>query len=142
MARQHCGRLGKVANCQVVVTGEYVVGEPSFSQPLHWPVTGRLYLPKVWAEAAALREKGHVPQDVVFQTKPGIALGILDLARAWGLPFKHVVADAGYGDNLLFLEGLKERGCLYVWGVEGSFGLRLPQEVMAAAQALCPAAPG
>jgi SRSO17 transposase len=69
------------------------------------------------------------------KTKSEIALGILNLPRAWGLPFKHVVADADYGDNPLFLEGLKERACPYVCGVEGSFGLRLPQEVMTATQA-------
>ncbi|MGQ9555503.1 MAG: transposase [Anaerolineae bacterium] len=80
------------------------------------------------------RARVRVPEDVAFQTKPEIALGIVDLARAWGVPFKYAVADAGYGDNPHCLEGLEGRQCLYVCGVESTFGLRLPQEVRAAVE--------
>jgi SRSO17 transposase len=38
----------------------------------------RLYLPKAWAEEPERRQKGHVPQQVTFQTKPEIALALLD----------------------------------------------------------------
>ena len=50
VARQYSGTLGKVANCQVVVSAEYVADEPASSTPLHWPVSARLYLPEKWAE--------------------------------------------------------------------------------------------
>src|SRR5438270_12372230 len=46
---QYCGALGKVANCQVVVSAEYVVDDPASSTPLHWPVAARLFLPEGWA---------------------------------------------------------------------------------------------
>src|SRR5438093_66395 len=46
--RQYCGALGKRANCQAVVSAEYVADEPASSTPLHWPVTARLYLPEGW----------------------------------------------------------------------------------------------
>jgi hypothetical protein len=42
--RQYCGELGKVANCQVVVSAHYVADEPQSRAPLHWPVSARVYL--------------------------------------------------------------------------------------------------
>ena len=42
VARQYCGALGKRANCQVVVSAQYVADEPESSRPLHWPVCARL----------------------------------------------------------------------------------------------------
>jgi SRSO17 transposase len=42
VARQYSGTLGKVANCQVVVSAHYVADEPTSSAPVHWPLTARL----------------------------------------------------------------------------------------------------
>lgn len=131
--RQYCGALGKIANCQVVVTAEYVADEPTFSSPLHWPISGQLYLPERWADDPERRQQTHVPQEVTFQTKPQLALALLDRARTWKVPFRYVVTDAGYGDNPTFLDGLEERTLQYVCAVERTFGVRLPEEVRAAA---------
>lgn len=133
VARQYSGTLGKVANCQVVVTAHYVADEPTSRAPVHWPVTARLYLPEAWATDAVRRSKVHVPAEVAFQTKPELALALVDQARVWGVPFAWVVADAGYGDNPAFLQGLTDRQVAYVVGVSSSFGVRLPEEVRAAA---------
>jgi SRSO17 transposase len=133
VARQYSGTLGKVANCQVVVSAHYVADEPTSSTPLHWPVIAQLYLPEAWATAPARRSKVHVPAEVAFQTKPELALALVDQARAWGVPFASVVADAGYGDNPTFLLGLDDRQVAYVVGVSSTFGVRLPEEVRAAA---------
>src|SRR5215510_12827048 len=133
VARQYSGTLGKVANCQVVVTAHYVADEPTSRAPVHWPLTARLYLPEAWATASARRAKVHVPPEVAFQTKPELALALIDQARAWGVPFAWVVADAGYGDNPAFLQGLEARQIAYVVGVSSTFGVRLRDEVRAAA---------
>lgn len=131
VARQYSGTMGKVGNCQVVVTAEYVADELHSSTPLHWPVAARLYLPQSWADDAERRRKAHVPDDLTFQTKPEIALDLVKRAQCWGVPFRFVVADAGYGDSTTFVEGLEEQQLLYVCGVESTFGLRKPEEVQA-----------
>src|SRR5438132_6383762 len=136
VARQYSGTLGKVANCQVVVSAHYVADEPTSSAPVHWPLTAQLYLPEAWATDHARRATVHVPTEVSFQTKPELALALVDQARVWGVPFASVVADAGYGDNPTFLQGLDDRQVAYVVGISSTFGVRLPEEVHAAALVL------
>ncbi len=109
VARQYCGALGKRANCQVVVSAEYVAEEPESSRPLHWPVCAQLYLPQSWAKDRQLRERAHIPAEVHFRIKSQIALSLVDLSGEWGVPFEVVVADSGYGKYPTFLEGLEER---------------------------------
>jgi SRSO17 transposase len=72
VARQYCGALGKRANCQVVVSAQYVAEEPESSRPLHWPVCARLYLPEGRAEDPQRRQRAHVPCEVIFRSKPQI----------------------------------------------------------------------
>jgi SRSO17 transposase len=134
--RQYCGALGKRANCQVIVSAEYIADEPGSRTPLHWPVTAQLYLPESWATDLERRTRAHIPEELTFQTKPEIALSLLDRATRWDVPFRFVVADAGYGDNPKFLDGLEERQIPYVCAVERSFGVRLPHEVRTAAAAV------
>jgi SRSO17 transposase len=134
VTRQYSGTLGKVANCQVVVTAHYVADEATNRAPVHWPVTARLYVPETWTTDGVRRTNGHVPTEVAFQTKPELALALVEQARAWGVPFAWVVADAGYGDNPTFLHGLDAREVAYVVGVSSTFGVRLPDEVREAAR--------
>jgi SRSO17 transposase len=132
VARQYSGTLGKVANCQIVVTAHYVADEPTSRAPVHWPVSARLYLPEGWAKDSVRRRKVHVPAEVDFRTKPEVALTLVDQARTWAVPFACVVSDAGYGDNPTFLQGLDERQVPYVVGISSTFGVRRPEEVRAA----------
>jgi SRSO17 transposase len=115
VARQYSGTLGKKGNCQVTVNCHYA------ERTLAWPVATRLYLPRSWAEDPIRRQRAHVPPGVSFQTKPQIALDLLDRARAWGVRFSCVTADADYGDNPNFLEGLEQRRQRYVVAVRADF---------------------
>jgi SRSO17 transposase len=125
---QYSGTLGKQGNCQIVVSAEYVVDDPATTQPLHWPVSARLYLPQSWAQDQARCRQAHVPDAVAFAAKPDLALQLLDQARAWGVPFATVVTDAGYGIPS-FLRALDERHLPYVCAVANDFGVRLPAEM-------------
>ena len=115
VARQYSGTLGKVGNCQVTVNCHYA------ERTLAWPVATRLYLPQDWAGDAARRARAKVPEGIRFQTKPAIALDLLDRAQAWGLRWTCVTADADYGDNPNFLAGLEKRRQRYVVAVRADF---------------------
>jgi SRSO17 transposase len=129
VARQYSGTLGKKGNCQVLVSAEYVADQLERSDPLHWPVSAQLYLPESWTTDPERCRRAHVPEAVAFQTKPELAIGLVDRARAWSVPFDLVVADAGYGDNPSFLAALEARDLPYVCAVVSTFGVRLPAEV-------------
>ena len=133
VSRQYSGTLGKIGNCQVVVTGEYIADEPTRSDPLHWPVSAQLYLPDRWAGDAPRRERCHVPTEITFQTKLELAVALIDRAQGWGVPFSIVALDAGYGDQPPLLAELDQRDLAYVAAVTRTFGVRLPEEVAAAA---------
>jgi SRSO17 transposase len=113
VARQYCGALGKVANCQVGVSVNAASDEASC--PLDW----RLFLPEEWDEDAERRAKAHVPDEIRHEPKWSQALAMLDELGGWGLEAKPVLADGAYGDITEFRSGLEERGLDYVVQVKG-----------------------
>src|SRR5262249_14583597 len=127
--RQYSGTLGKTGNCQVTVNCHYA------ERTLAWPVATHLYLPREWANDAARRTKAQVPPDLVFQTKPQIALRLLDQAKAWGVRWACVTADADYGDNPSCLAGLEKRRQRYVAAVRADFPVALDRRGGAARRA-------
>jgi len=114
VARQYCGQVGKQDNCRVAVS----LSVATWSSSL--PIAYRLYLPKEWAEDSERREKTEVPKEVEFQTKPEIALDQIRAAVAANLDRGVVLADAAYGINTEFRNGLTELGLQYVLGVQSS----------------------
>lgn len=59
-------------------------------------------------------KKTYVPDDVVFQTKPQIALNLIDRAKTNGVEVIAWTADELYGRDGAFLDGLDARGEAYV----------------------------
>jgi SRSO17 transposase len=114
VARQYCGQVGKQDNCRVAVS----LSVATWSSSL--PIAYQLYLPKEWAEDAERREKTEVPKEVAFQTKPEIALGQIRAAIAASLDRGVVLADAAYGINTGFRDGVTELDLQYVVGVQSS----------------------
>ena len=114
VARQYCGQVGKQDNCRVAVS----LSVATWSSSL--PIGYRLYLPKEWAEDSERRGKAEVPEEVEFQTKPEIALEQIRSAVAAKVPGGIVLADAAYGINTEFRDGLTEMELPYVVGVQSS----------------------
>jgi SRSO17 transposase len=103
VARQYCGTLGKVENCQVGVFAGYA------SRQGYALVDKRLFLPeRWWTDAyAARRTQCNVPADLTFQSKPQLAAAMLEaMAHEGLLPFKYIVADCLYGQSPTFLDAV------------------------------------
>jgi SRSO17 transposase len=114
VARQYCGQLGKQDNCQVAVSLSVANDHASL------PVAYQLYLPAPWIEDPARRAKVGVPEDVIFKTKPQIALEQIQWAVATGLPRGVVQADAAYGVEAKFRTGVTDLELRYMVGVKST----------------------
>jgi SRSO17 transposase len=110
VARQWCGRLGKVDNCQVGVFLAYVTAAGSA------PLDRQLYLPQEWAEDGQRRQATYVPADVVFQERWRLGLRLLDRSSP-ALPFGWVAADDELGRVTAFRTALRCREWRYVLDV-------------------------
>jgi SRSO17 transposase len=108
---QYCGQLGKQANCQVAVTLSIANCFASL------PVAYRLYLPQEWADDEARRDKAGVPSDIVFKTKPQIALEQIRWACKADVPRGVALMDAAYGYDSQLRTELTALGVTYVAGI-------------------------
>lgn len=105
VARQWCGRLGKVENCQVAVFACLSRG------PHSTLVDTRLYLPKEWTDSPERCLAAKVPEEhIVQRSKADLALEIVREARERGVRFSWVGADGGYGKDPCFLRALDDSG--------------------------------
>jgi SRSO17 transposase len=112
--RQYCGAVGEVANCQVGVFLAYV------STRGRAFVDRELFLPKEWVQDAARRAEAGVPAGVGTATKPELAQRMVQRARTAGLELAWVVADAVYGDDARFRQGLQDTGQASVLAVSAT----------------------
>ena len=120
VTRQYCGQIGKQENCRVAVSLSVATWHASL------PIAWRLYLPESWANDAERRRKAKVPEEIQFQTKPRIALEQIGEALEKEVPGGVVLADAGYGVDTKFRDGLSELGLEYVVGVQASISVWKP----------------
>lgn len=109
VARQYCGTLGKVANCQVGVFLAYV------AERGHALVDAALYLPRAWTDDRERCRQAGVPDTVGFQTKAELALAALRRVRQGGhLTGQWVTADEHYGEAPSFRDALDTEHWWYV----------------------------
>ena len=135
VARQYLGSVGKIDNGIVAVTSVWADAVRYY--PLHvQPYTPASRLPKGTS-------------DPDFNTKPQIAQALVEQAQKAGIPFRAIVADSFYGDNVAFEETLHATGLPYVLAVKPSKGhwgpveaLHTPQEAAATLRWTSAAEPG
>lgn len=114
VARQYCGALGKVANCQVGVFLGYAGPRGRAG------IDRALYLPRAWADDPARRRAAGVPEDAAFRTKPQLGLELLERALDAGVPAAWVTGDEVYGSDGALRRALEARGQAYVLAVRGN----------------------
>jgi SRSO17 transposase len=117
VAAQYCGAVGKVANSQVGVYLGYV------SRQGYSLLEGQLFLPDEWFDEAHRSQwtACGIPAALTYQSKPQIALALLDRAIQRGnLPFQWVAADELYGNAPAFRDGVAALGKWYLTEVKCS----------------------
>lgn len=116
VSRQYCGEAGKTDNCQSGVFVGYS------SKKGYGLLKSQLYMPKNWfsEEYDERREFNLVPADLEFQTKPQIALGLINKIVDSGLfPAKWIGCDATFGSDINFLNSLP-RELFYFAGIRSN----------------------
>jgi SRSO17 transposase len=111
VARQYCGALGKLANCQVATTALL------WAKGRAWMLGATLYLPKEWTRDPARCARVGVPPTIRVQEKWRLALTLIRRARAAGLTVTAVLADAASGDVTVFREALHRLNLAYAVGI-------------------------
>ena len=114
VTRQDCGQVGKEENCRVAVSRS--ISTAAASLPIAW----RLHLPEVWAKDKKRRRAAGVPEEIAIATKPALALQQIRWAVEREIPQAPVLADAAYGTDTRFREGITELGLPYVLGIMSS----------------------
>jgi len=118
VARQYCGAVGKVDNCQVGVFAAYV------SESGYALIDKRLFIPEQWftEEYRHRRRKCNLPNDIGFRTKPQLATEMLQAIHdEKTLPFKYVLGDSIYGESPEFIKAVEAlTGVIYFVSVSKS----------------------
>jgi SRSO17 transposase len=117
VARQWCGRAGKIDNCQVGIYLGYV------ARVEHALVDLRLYLPAEWTRDRARCREAGVPRTTRFQTRHALALEMLD-RHGSVLPHAWVTGDDEMGRPAAFREQLRQRGERYLLAVPANTWIR------------------
>jgi len=123
VARQWCGRLGKVENCQTGVFAALNKGAYSSI------VDTRLYLPAEWTDDRKRCKAAGVPDDVAFKTKSELAIEMVISARKRGIGFSWIGADSGYGKDTPFLYALDDLGETFVADVAKDQSIYLEEPI-------------
>src|SRR3989442_8015693 len=71
VAPQYSGTLGKIGNCQAVVSAQYLADDPASSTPFHWRAITQLFLPESCTQGAKRRKSAQAAEEISQQTEPG-----------------------------------------------------------------------
>jgi SRSO17 transposase len=117
VAKQWCGRLGKVESCQVGIYLGYVTRKE------HALVDVRLYLPEDWTRDRARCAAAGVPKSIRFRTRHQLALEML---RECGgsLPHAWIAGDDEMGRPSGFRRELRASGERYLLAVPSNTVVR------------------
>ncbi|WNG22297.1 IS701 family transposase [Cystobacter fuscus] len=110
--RQYTGSAGKITNCQIGVSLSIA------TRTEHLPIDFELYLPESWANDSVRRQEARIPEDVLFKTKPQLAVQMIGRAVADGVPKGVVLADSAYGSSSDFRAQVRSLGLHYAVGVD------------------------
>lgn len=110
--RQYTGSAGKVTNCQIGTSLTLATATE------HLPIDFELYLPKSWTDDPARCRRAGVPEEVIFKTKPVLALDMIRRAVAIGVPPGVVLGDSAYGTSSDFRHGVRQLGLHYSLGID------------------------
>lgn len=109
VARQWCGQLGKVDNCQVGVFSSLGCG--TFATPIGY----KLYLPQEWTNDRKRCQKAKIPlEHCVYKSKHDLALELIRDACDNNVRFNWIGADGFYGNNPAFLREIDKSGKTFV----------------------------
>ena len=117
VARQWCGRLGKLENCQVGIYLGYVARQE------HALVDVRLYVPAEWTRDRARCQEAGVPHGTRLRSRHELALEMLD-RHGSVLPHTWVTGDDEMGRPAHFREELQRRGERYLLAVPANTLIR------------------
>jgi len=111
--RQYTGSAGKVTNCQLGVSLTVATRTEQL------PIDFALYLPECWLTKEKRRE-ARIPDEVVFKTKPELALDLIRQAVVDEVPPGLVLADAAFGTSRDFRDGIRSLGLQYAVAVNST----------------------
>jgi SRSO17 transposase len=117
--RQYSGTAGRVENCQIGVFLTYAGIKG------HAPIDRRLYIPEDWFEDPERCKKAGIPDTVKFQTKPKMALEMLQKATTAGIVYRWVTGDCAYGDYKAIRLWLEEAQKCYVLCISGKENIEI-----------------
>ncbi len=107
VAPQYCGRLGKVANCQVGVFLGYT------KNSYRTIIDERLYMPKKWISDKKRRKKCGVPWFVRFKKKTELAWEMIRQAKK-KIPFNWIGMDSLYGRDSWLRNKIDKHDMIYI----------------------------
>jgi SRSO17 transposase len=117
VARQWCGRLGKIDNCQMGVYLAYVARREHVLVDVH------LYLPEEWTKDKKRCQKAGIPKEVRFATRHALALQMLDEHGAT-LPHRWITGDDEMGRSSGFRRELRGRQEQYLLMIPSNTTIR------------------